>query len=107
MFGLATEVQKFQNGLQALNNVSRATFTRLQDTFRVFIFDILGLMDENNAAAGGSTELLDGLMQMIIGFRKEARDNKDWAKSDLIRDELLKIGVQIKDGKDGATWTKI
>jgi len=108
IFGLVSEVQKFQNGLQPLNNISRTTFTRLQETFRVLIFDVLGLMDETKAAgANGSTELLDGLMQMIIGLRKEARDNKDWAKSDLIRDELLKIGVQIKDGKEGAAWSKI
>jgi cysteinyl-tRNA synthetase len=46
-------------------------------------------------------------MQMIIGFRKEARDNKEWAKSDQIRDALLEIGVQIKDGKEGTSWLKV
>jgi cysteinyl-tRNA synthetase len=46
-------------------------------------------------------------MQMIIEFRKEAREQKNWAKSDLIRDELLKLGVQIKDGKEGASWNKV
>jgi cysteinyl-tRNA synthetase len=63
-------------------------------------------MDET-AANDNSAELLDGLMQMIIEFRKDAREQKNWAKSDLIRDELLKLGVQIKDGKEGASWNKV
>ncbi|MBR1617534.1 cysteine--tRNA ligase [bacterium] len=41
----------------------------------------------------------------IIKQRKEARDNKDWAKSDEIRDKLLKHNIQLKDSKEGTTWT--
>jgi cysteinyl-tRNA synthetase len=44
---------------------------------------------------------------MIIDFRKEVREQKNWAKSDLIRDKLLELGVQIKDGKEGASWNKV
>jgi cysteinyl-tRNA synthetase len=44
-------------------------------------------------------------MEVILSHRSEARANKDWAKSDLIRDELSKAGITIKDGKDGASWT--
>ena len=40
----------------------------------------------------------------IISIRKAARDNKDWAKSDLIRDELDKAGILLKDSKEGTTW---
>ena len=38
-------------------------------------------------------------------MRKAARDNKDWALSDQIRDELLQLGIQLKDGKDGTTFS--
>ena len=38
-------------------------------------------------------------------MRKDARDNKDWALSDKIRDELLGLGIQLKDGKDGTTFS--
>ena len=40
----------------------------------------------------------------IIKLRKIARDNKDWAKSDEIRDKLLAHKIQLKDTKDGTTW---
>jgi cysteinyl-tRNA synthetase len=40
-------------------------------------------------------------MKVVIALRKQARDNKDWATSDKIRDELQANGIQIKDGKDG------
>ena len=40
----------------------------------------------------------------IIKLRKEARDNKDWAKSDEIRDKLLQHKIQLKDSKEGTTW---
>ncbi len=106
IFGLVSEIHKFQNALQPINSISQATFDRLKQIMSALIFDIFGLMDEGKTGEG-STDLVDGLMQMIVRFRKEARDNKEWAKSDLIRDELQKIGVQIKDGKEGATWGKI
>ena len=42
---------------------------------------------------------------MLIEMRKEARDNKDWAMSDKIRDELADFGIQLKDGKEGTTFS--
>ena len=42
---------------------------------------------------------------MLIGMRNSARANKDFAMSDQIRDELLAIGIQLKDGKDGTSFT--
>ena len=42
---------------------------------------------------------------MLIQMRKDARDNKDWALSDKIRDELNALGIQLKDGKEGTTFS--
>jgi cysteinyl-tRNA synthetase len=106
LFGLATEIQKFQNNQQPLSLISESTLKRLKETFNIVLFDIFGLKDEA-ADNEGSPELLDGLMEMIIDFRKEVREQKNWAKSDLIRDKLLELGVQIKDGKEGASWNKV
>ena len=106
LFGLATEIQKFQNNQQPLSLISESTLKRLKETFNIVLFDIFGLKDEA-AENEGSPELLDGLMDMIIDFRKEVREQKNWAKSDLIRDKLLELGVQIKDGKEGASWNKV
>jgi cysteinyl-tRNA synthetase len=106
LFGLATEIQKFQNNQQPLSLISESTLKRLKETFNIVLFDIFGLKDEA-AENEGSPELLDGLMEMIIDFRKEVREQKNWTKSDLIRDKLLELGVQIKDGKEGASWNKV
>ncbi len=76
----------------------------LNKTLNDFVFDILGLVDSD--AAEGNGQLVEGLMQTIIDIRKEARVKKDWATSDLIRDELAKLDIVLKDGKDGTTWSK-
>ncbi len=44
------------------------------------------------------------LLDKLLEDRKEARANKDWAKSDLIRDKMLTAGILVKDSKDGSTW---
>lgn len=74
----------------------------LKENFAVIFNDILGMKNEQ---ADNSMQIVDSLMQVILSLRKEARANKDWAKSDMIRDELAKAGIVIKDGKEGASWT--
>ena len=49
---------------------------------------------------------MDGLMSLLLLIRAQAKANKDFATSDKIRDELIKLNFTIKDGKDGSTWSK-
>jgi cysteinyl-tRNA synthetase len=49
-------------------------------------------------------EVTDGLMQLIIKMRADARSKKDFATSDLVRDELAKLNIVLKDGKEGTGW---
>ena len=63
----------------------------------------LGL--EEQQATEGSSNALDGVVNLLINLRNEARANKDFATSDKIRDELLEMGIQLKDGKDGTTFS--
>jgi cysteinyl-tRNA synthetase len=74
----------------------------LGETYRTFMVDILGLVPEEQS--GQKDEIISGLMGTIIDIRAEARAKKDFTTSDLIRDKLLKVNIQIKDGKEGATW---
>ena len=74
----------------------------LSNLMKTFVFEVLGLIDEADAGAG--SEVVEGLMDLILDIRKSSRQNKDWATSDLIRDQLQKIGIQVKDTKDGAEW---
>ena len=76
----------------------------LRALFSDFATDILGLEQEVTGGAGDG-DRTDGLMEVICTLRSEAKANKDWATADLIRDRLTELGVQIKDGKDGTSWT--
>jgi len=68
-----------------------------------FVFDVLGLKDEK--AIGNNNNKLEGVIQMLINMRMEARANKDFAMSDQIRDQLIALGIQLKDGKEGTTFS--
>ncbi len=68
---------------------------------------ILGLfVKPPKKTGGGDTQLVDGLMSLLIELRANARKNKDFATSDLIRDGLLKHGITLQDLKEGTTWEK-
>jgi len=75
----------------------------LKNTYNEFVYNILGLKPETEV--GQDSYLVGGLMELIIDIRKEARNKKDWATSDLIRDKLSALRVQLKDGKDGTNWS--
>ena len=51
------------------------------------------------------SEKITGVIELLIKLRKEARENKDWALSDQIRDELIALGIQLKDGREGTTFS--
>lgn len=75
----------------------------LKQTMGGFIFDVLGLVDEN-IAQDSSTERLNGTIELLIELRARARADKDFATSDKIRDELAALGVNLKDAKEGTTF---
>ena len=69
---------------------------------------LLGLFGEPVAAAdGGSDELVDGLVRLLIDVRADARKRKDFATSDQIRDRLAEIGVLLEDRPDGTSWRRM
>lgn len=75
----------------------------VKTTMYAFTFDVLGLVDESKVESG--TDKLSGAVELLIELRQQARSNKDFAMSDKIRDELAAVGIQLKDGKDGTTFT--
>ncbi|MGI6574113.1 MAG: cysteine--tRNA ligase [Fermentimonas sp.] len=99
-------------GVRIINSVSDKTASigkedleTLKRLMRTFVFDVLGLVDETKSGVrsdGGN--VIEGLMKLILDIRKTARENRDWAMSDKIRDELKAAGVEIKDTKDGVEW---
>ena len=82
--------------------MTQADIDALKQLMQDFVFDVLGLIDESSTS--GNTEVVSGLMDLIIDIRQQARENKDWTTSDLIRDRLKAAGVEVKDTKDGVEW---
>jgi len=95
-------------GVRIINSVNdgKETITEadkqaLQTLFTQMIFDVFGLKEE----AAADTAKMDALMQVVLQIRAEAKAKKDFAASDKLRDDLLNAGIQVKDGKDGASWS--
>jgi cysteinyl-tRNA synthetase len=107
LFELVSIINSLKDGHLPLADVSSSTLQSLRETFQVFVFDIFGLQDEMVSENGESEAVISGLMDLLIGMRQDARERKDWATSDKIRDTLAALKLQLKDGKDGTTWSKL
>lgn len=84
--------------------ISSEAIQELKSSMSAFMFDILGLVDsvESNSV---DTDKLSGTIDLLIKLRAEARMNKNFALSDQIRDQLAEIGIQLKDGKEGTSFS--
>ncbi|MDR1344840.1 MAG: cysteine--tRNA ligase [Tannerellaceae bacterium] len=100
LFEAARLVNSVKDGKESLSAVD---LKELIDVFRFFMFDILG-MSEDGAAGIGRGEAFDKAVDLLLSVRRQAKDAKDWATSDRIRNELTALGFEIKDTKDGAEW---
>ncbi|MFH0893719.1 MAG: cysteine--tRNA ligase [Bacteroidota bacterium] len=94
-------VRVINSAFDGKEKLTAADIDKLKKNLHMFSFDILGLIKEEESAGSGQTE---GLMELILELRKQAKTNKDFATSDRIRDDLQKIGIVIKDTKEGAVW---
>ncbi len=103
LFTLVNKINTYKDGGSVVSNISQAALEKLQQTFKEFIEDVLGLKEE----ASTDDKIVDGLMELIIDIRQESRINKDWSTSDKIRDTLNELEVQLKDGKEGTSWSKL
>ncbi|MDH7444616.1 cysteine--tRNA ligase [Aquimarina sp. 2201CG14-23] len=83
--------------------ISKEDHILVQKAMNGFVFDVLGLVNINEASSDISDKL-SGAVELLIHLRAEARANKDFATSDKIRDELQAIGIQLKDGREGTSF---
>jgi cysteinyl-tRNA synthetase len=81
--------------------VSIADKANLEKFFKEIVFDVLGLKEEIESGS----EKIEGLMKMILNVRAEAKTKKDFSTSDFIRDQLKEIGIEIKDSKEGTSYS--
>nr|WP_315187524.1 cysteine--tRNA ligase [uncultured Flavobacterium sp.] len=93
-------INLLKDGKETLNSEDLKSFAK---AINAFVFDVLGLEDEK--VSDSSNDKLEGTINMLIEMRKQARDNKNFALSDQIRDQLIALGIQLKDGKEGTTFS--
>ncbi len=99
IFDAVRVVNSAKDGLVKITIKDRESLIQM---FDVVVSDILGLADEKSDGESGA--VLSGVMEMILEMRREAKINKDFAKSDSIRDRLKSMGIEIKDTKEGTEW---
>ncbi len=107
--GVVAKVNALANKRLDMSAIQASTLKRMQQAFQELIIDIFGLKGEESITGQNSQtgQLLEAAMSVILELREEARTNKNWATSDLIRDRLQAAGIQIKDAKEGAIWSTI
>lgn len=106
-----TLISQLFDGVRMINSVAAgsehldaAGLEKLKKLYHDFVFTILGLKKESESA-GKEHEVLGKVLDMVMSIRTEAKQKKDWATSDKIRDELKAAGVNVKDTKDGYEWS--
>ncbi|ALO47735.1 cysteine--tRNA ligase [Hoylesella enoeca] len=84
--------------------IDAADLKELSDTMHLFAFDLLGLKPEKGIDNSVREEAFGKVVDMVLELRAKAKEAKDWATSDRIRDTLAQDGFEVKDTKDGVTW---
>lgn len=103
LFELGSIANSMHDKKIPVNALKQETLDKLKNHFMLFINDILGLKEEG--AGGGNNEVTEKLVELVLQFRKKAKEQKDYAASDQIRDALAEMKIKVKDSKDGVEWS--
>ena len=100
LFDAVRIINQVKDKQTKINPEDKDTLAKL---FKDIAEDVLGLVDEQSQS--GSGRVLNGVVNMILDMRKQAKANKDFAASDQIREKLNSLGIEIKDTKEGTDWS--
>ncbi|WP_321286605.1 cysteine--tRNA ligase [uncultured Sunxiuqinia sp.] len=84
-------------------SISAGDLEQLKSLYNTFIFELFGLKKAEEQSSSNN-KAYEHAIDLLLQLRMEAKANKDWATSDKIRDELSKLGFEVKDTKDGFSW---
>ena len=98
LFEAAKKINLINDGKET---ISANDLITLHKELLRFVEGVLGL---SSAQANESGQLAP-VMDLVLTLRQQAREQKDWATSDKIRDGLAAAGITVKDGKEGTTWS--
>ena len=99
IFSAGKYINQIKDGSSSIDAENLKT---LKATLNGFVFEVLALQDNTNS---NSDKKLRETIEILIALRKQARDQKNFGLSDQIRDQLAEIDIQLKDGKDGTTFS--
>lgn len=102
LFDAARIVNQAADGLAKLD---AADLARLRHLFDLFLVELLGMRIGAEADTAGNLKPFEGAVDLLMEIRKNAKANKDWATSDLIRNKLSELGFDVKDTKNGVEWS--
>ena len=91
-------INSVKDGKESLNSVD---LEKLKNIFNTFVTDILGFISSKES---GGNNLTNEVMDLVLQLRTNAKKSKDFETADLIREELDKAGIQIKDSREGSSW---
>lgn len=100
LFEMGRLLNELGSGQLKTSTVSADSVTLLTATYSSFIEDVLGLQGVTDTDGK-----MDDVMQILLDIRQKAREDKNWALSDQVRDQLAEAGIEIKDGKEGTTYS--
>ncbi|WP_435623111.1 cysteine--tRNA ligase [Flagellimonas sp.] len=100
LFEAVKHINQIKEGKES---ISQEDLALLSSSLQTFVHDVLGI--EHIAQSNEESNALNGVMDLLIDLRNQARTNKDFETSDKIRDQLSSLGIQLKDGKDGTTFS--
>ena len=101
---LQTFTREVNTLLNSGTTVGKAVLEAIDEVYRDLGGTVLGLIPETDVAPGRDAAREEGLIELLVELRNEARANKDWATSDRIRDRLKELGVILEDRPDGTIW---
>lgn len=102
LFDACKYINQATDGLITLNAEDIA---KLRHLFDVFVGEILGVKMSGESADSGNNKAYEQAVDLLMEIRANAKANKDWATSDLIRDKMAAFGFNIKDTKNGVEWS--
>ena len=99
LFDMVRQINLLHDGKEQITAEDR---DKLKSLLSVLTNDILGLRIDVRADSG--SDMVPKIIELLLDIRQKAKENKDYALSDRIRDDLAKIGIMVKDRKGGAEW---
>jgi cysteinyl-tRNA synthetase len=102
LFEIVPVINSIKDGLIAPEAITSVTLRRMKENFSIYLEQILGLKEEEE-----TSEQFNGIMDLLIKIRKDAKSKKDFLTSDTIRKQLADLGIEMKDEKDGKiSWSR-